>query len=174
MFQRNIRILVFSAVHTHCNNSHRLFPIILKITQIFISVQGIFFEATHGGTCSYDPPSMPPVARYIDRTIAINPRQFYRGYACGVCFRVRFLRLKIPSFYIFVLKEHMYRFFMTKVDSILFFISSFDIVCKIYEVFLKRNFRNMMPKHRFGSMFYEAIKLYMWKHVLQFKASVLW
>lgn len=49
---------------------------------------GIFFEATHGGTCSYDPPSMPPVARYIDRTIAINPRQFYRGYACGVCFRV--------------------------------------------------------------------------------------
>lgn len=30
--------------------------------------------------------------------------------------------------------------FIIKVDSIFFFISLFDIVCKIYEVFLKRNF----------------------------------
>ncbi|XP_048735545.1 uncharacterized protein LOC125650994 [Ostrea edulis] len=49
---------------------------------------GMFFGASYGGTCSYDPPSMPVAARYIDRTIAINARQFYRGFACGVCFRV--------------------------------------------------------------------------------------
>lgn len=45
--------------------------------------------------------------------------------------------------------------FITKVDSILFLSVHLILFAKF---FLKRNFRNMMPKHRFGSMFYEAIK----------------
>ncbi|XP_062586784.1 uncharacterized protein LOC134248393 [Saccostrea cucullata] len=77
-----IFFLVFGIVQAQTNKD------VLDLYRYKYQGNGMFYEATHGGTCSYDPPSMPPVAQNIDRTIAINAGQFYRGYGCGVCYRV--------------------------------------------------------------------------------------
>ncbi|XP_061174761.1 uncharacterized protein LOC133183887 [Saccostrea echinata] len=49
---------------------------------------GTYYGAGTGGTCSYPPPSMPPVASHLDKLVALNAPQFYGSLSCGMCFRV--------------------------------------------------------------------------------------
>lgn len=49
---------------------------------------GTYYGAGESGTCSYTPPSLPPVAANIRRLVALNRPQFFGSLACGMCFKV--------------------------------------------------------------------------------------
>lgn len=53
-------------------------------------IQGTYYGTGDGGTCSYSPPSMPPVARHINKLVALNAPQFFGSLSCGMCFRVSY------------------------------------------------------------------------------------
>ncbi|XP_063433937.1 uncharacterized protein LOC134715593 [Mytilus trossulus] len=51
---------------------------------------GTYYGAGEQGTCSYSPPSLPPLvaAGNIKRYIALNRPQFFNSLSCGMCFKV--------------------------------------------------------------------------------------
>lgn len=61
---------------------------ILNLYHQKYSGDGTYYGTGNGGTCSYSPPSMPPVSSHINKLVALNAPQFFGSLSCGMCFRV--------------------------------------------------------------------------------------
>ena len=64
---------------------------------VVVDPQGTYYGTGLGGTCSYSPPSMPPVSQHINKLVALNAPQFFGSLSCGMCFRVSFALEKNPQ-----------------------------------------------------------------------------
>ncbi|KAL4225934.1 hypothetical protein ACF0H5_013922 [Mactra antiquata] len=49
---------------------------------------GTYYWESEGGTCSLNVPSLPSVARHVDKLVALNAPQIYGSSACGICLMV--------------------------------------------------------------------------------------
>ncbi|OWF52842.1 Expansin-YoaJ [Mizuhopecten yessoensis] len=63
---------------------------ILNLYKNSFTGDGTYYWNTEGGTCSYPPPELPPVAYHPNITdlVALNSHQFFGSHACGMCFSV--------------------------------------------------------------------------------------
>ena len=92
---------------------------------VVVDPQGTYYGTGLGGTCSYSPPSMPPVSQHINKLVALNAPQFFGSLSCGMCFRVSFALEKNPQSKLF-----------SKLYRIMNYLSNYPFIYFIYFISL--------------------------------------
>ncbi|WAR00651.1 hypothetical protein MAR_025023 [Mya arenaria] len=61
---------------------------ILNLYKHTFQGDGTYYGAKTSGLCSLDVPHLPPVARHVDKLVALNGQQMFGSSACGMCLQV--------------------------------------------------------------------------------------